>query len=804
MKQTIVVLLIPIVVLACAEPMFAQRTTAMFSGVVTDPTGAVLPGADVQLLNEGTGAVVQQVSSEFGEFVFDFLPVGTYTLTISMRGFKKYENRGIPLGGAQIVRRSYALEIGAYEENISVVAEVPLVNAISTEQRISIETLEIKTLPMVNRNITNILSVGSGLTTGRPTSDGMAGTRFRLNGLGGSAMGVTANGSDANGASGSPNISGYGGYNKIDVMSSESVAEVQVVKGVMPAEYGSVMAGMMSVITKSGTNEFHGSVFHRYEGSALSARAATLRRKPNSVWNQFGGSLGGPIIRDKVFFFGAYEGYRQRTTVPLEPTVPTPYFRSILQRYLPYPETKLVLDMYPLPNEPYGETDLLARWVGPGARINDDDHVDAKIDYLIRNGMFSLTFAYGHPTQVRPSSNPLDPQSFKTSAQRANASYSTSWGGGKWTSLTRAGYNRNHADRVDESWYLRDPNKQEQSLGGRRVPIISFPGMTSLRTEWQGRGLKPSWQVDQQFGFFQGKHSWKFGGNLNMPGGGRPGSNNPTANFQTLDDIMNNTLQSVSFETGKYPTTWRMYNFGFFLQDDWAIARKLVLNLGIRYDRYDHFVAKPWNEDQPALVPNFDGLLDPVNFIWGPLRPENNPFSADPLSLSPRFGFAYTLDDRGGFVMRGGFGVNFQGFDPQTYDVNVAKSIYLPNSKSWTRAELAALGLRYPNLYLEDMIEVLRTEFQGRPQIGNRYDPNSKPPYAMNYTLGFQKELTTTLMLETAYVGSRGVKFNMARPYNSPNRITGIRPNRNDISGNYTDSSQQTNYNSWQTSLRQR
>src|SRR5438093_2810239 len=189
---------------------FGQRTDATFAGVVTDPSGAVLPGAEIQLINEGTAAVTQQLTRETGEFVFNFVPIGTYTLKIVMPGFKGYESRGIPVGAAQNVRRTYALEVGAITENVTVTGEAPLVNTLSPEQRLSLETLEVRNLPMINRNITNILDVGSGLTRGEPNTVGMAGTRFRLNGLGGSAMSVTANGTDANGNAGSMVISGYG------------------------------------------------------------------------------------------------------------------------------------------------------------------------------------------------------------------------------------------------------------------------------------------------------------------------------------------------------------------------------------------------------------------------------------------------------------------------------------------------------------------------------------------------------------------------------------------------------------------
>jgi len=323
-----------VVVIGMTSLAVAQRTTATFAGIVTDPTSAVLPGASVQLINEGTNAVTEKITGETGEFLFDYVPVGAYTLKISLAGFKTYESRAIPLGAAQSIRRTYTLEVGAITDNVTVTGEAPLVNTLSPEQRVGMDALEVRTMPMINRDITSILNIGTGLTT-RASVEGTQASKFRLNGLGSTAMAVTANGTDANGNPGSPTISGYYGYTKINVMSSEAVGEMQVVKGVTPAEYGMAMGGQMSVITKSGTNSWHGSLFHRYEGSALSARPQFLSRENNSVWNQFGGSLGGPIKTNKAFFFFAYEGYRQRGVVAMNASVPSQRFRDILTTSLP-------------------------------------------------------------------------------------------------------------------------------------------------------------------------------------------------------------------------------------------------------------------------------------------------------------------------------------------------------------------------------------------------------------------------------------------------------------------------------------
>jgi hypothetical protein len=792
-----------LVVAAMAGVSSGQRTAATFAGIVTDPTGAVLPGAEVVMTNEGTAAVTQQVTSETGEFVFNFVSAGTYTIKIALPGFKTYESRGVPLGAAQNVRRTYTLEVGNVTDNVTVTGEAPLVNTLSTEQRMSLETTEIRNLPMVNRNITNVLETATtGLTRGDPIFGGQGMTRFRLNGLGASSFGVMTDGTDSSANPGSPSLGEYGGSGKIDQMSTESFAEVQIIKGVMPAEYGSAMAGTVSLITKSGTNERHGSLFYRYEGSALSARQATLTSEPNSVWNQFGGSLGGPVKQNRAFFFFAYEGYRQRASAALVPIVPTPYFRDIMLTSLPFVQTKLFLDFYPLPNQPYGPTDLLARWVGPGEKQNDDDHIDGKIDYLVGGGNFSVSYAGGHPYQLAALGAPLNPQVFTTSNRRVSANYV--FGRGRWTSSTRAGYNKHFYVRQDKLWSQRDPTVVETLPGYGRIPVILFTGMTTLgTTERNSRGPIPSYSLEQQIALVRGTHSLKFGGILSLPSGGKDEIKLQLLNYQTLADIQRNEPSSVPFNAALNPNRWRLINFGFFAQDDWRANRKLVLNLGVRYDRYGHLVVTPTQEGRPALLANLDGLRNAQTFEWGPLRPANNPFESDNLSIGPRFGFAYTMDNTGDFVLRGGFGVNFQRIDPQNVEAGIAKSPNMPADFSFTRADAAARGLKYP-LNKEYLEKLVASESAGKASVGIRMQPDQHPSYAMNYTLGIQRALTPTLVLETAYVGTRGVKFYLSRTYNQPDRLTGLKPNPNDVSSSYRDDSQQTSYNSWQTSIKKR
>jgi len=282
----------------------AQVTTATLYGIVTDQSGAFLPRAEVTLTHKGTAAVRQTLTDEKGEFVLTTLPVGVYTLKIAVAGFKTYVKDGIELAASQNVRQTFALEVGGVTESVTVQGKAPLVNTVSVEQRESLGSQQVMELPLSRRNVTNILRLSSGVDVG--------GGSVRINGQGKSGAGVTVDGTDANAnPSEGRSMEQYGGRNYFDVMSIEAVQEVQLLRGILAAEYGGVISGQVNLISRSGTNTWHGSLFENYRSHLFSARNpfqtsrntdGSIIPKNREVFNQFGGSVGGPILRDRAFF----------------------------------------------------------------------------------------------------------------------------------------------------------------------------------------------------------------------------------------------------------------------------------------------------------------------------------------------------------------------------------------------------------------------------------------------------------------------------------------------------------------------
>ena len=197
-----------------------------------------------------------------------------------------------------------------------------------------------------------------------------------MNGVGRNGTVYSLDGTNASGNSGGNNPGVYQGANLVDVMSVEGIDEVSAVKGVIPAEYENAIGGQVNLVSKSGTNEWHGSVFENHQDSALNARFQRVSAKPHLTLNQFGGSLGGPIKKNKIFIFGDYEGYRDSESSFVEGNVPTPAIRTQLLNAVP--AYQLALQAFPLPNQPTAPGATVGDFSAVKPLVRNDDHFDLR------------------------------------------------------------------------------------------------------------------------------------------------------------------------------------------------------------------------------------------------------------------------------------------------------------------------------------------------------------------------------------------------------------------------------------------
>jgi hypothetical protein len=557
-------------------------------------------------------------------------------------------------------------------------------------------------------------------------------------------------------------------------------------------------------MTRSGTNQFRGSLFENFQSASLNARDTFLPAKTGFTYNQFGGSLGGPIVTNRIFIFGAYEGYRESRFRRVESNVPTQFMRD--QMVAANPAYSLSLALLPLPNQPHNPTANTGLFVGSGADHRRDDHIDLKSDYKITDSSnLALTFTRGRPYRNPSGISSFVNADFTSPLQVKNSRGTISFvtGGASWTSESRYGANWSNTYNFVCCIGVVDPvNPNEQFAYGRRLGRIT----TNLGFATPGGEVVvldgPTQILSQKISKHLGKHSLKFGAQYSRHCCQRANVEAVGWTYTGLPDLLAGIPSNinVSFGQGEYKA--RMSEWGLFIQNDWRAHSRLTLNLGFRYDFFGKMIATPTDAAGSILV-NPDGL-DIGNMTTGPIRPGNDPYESDAVNFGPRFGFAYDVSGDAKTVVRGGAGILFS---PQMMASlwSGVHSPLAPRRVVFSRQDAIRYGLRYP-MYNDDFRAVVERQIrdEGFTSVYQVMRPEIQNPYTIHHTLGVQREIAANLAFETSFVGVLGRKFLLNRVPNQPDRITGIRPNPKLLINYYLDESQTSSYFSWQTSLRKR
>jgi outer membrane receptor protein involved in Fe transport len=805
MRQAQRVLLSAALLLAFSVSTGAQVTTSTLVGLVRDTSNAVIPGATVVATHEGTGVAREGVTDSNGEFVFSALPNGPYTVRIELTGFKPLENRSMQLGAGQTVRQTFQLEVGTLAETITVAGEAPLIETAASLQADSLGAQEVTELPVNRRNLTNLMSLTAGVNV---SGDGMV----QMNGVAAGGTGVTVDGTEANSNPEARSLSQYGGQNQISVMSLDSVAEVQIVKGVLPAEYGGVVGGQINVISRSGTNVFHGSTFYSGQNEKWNARNFfSTATQPVGTFHQYGGTLGGPILRNRAFFFATYEGYQEEIQQNLSTTVPYQFVRDEIQRALPFQETQIVLGILNLPTEPIVSSagvvnSQVGTWRGLGLRKRDENHIVLKGDVAVWNGAnLGVTYTRLHPftLEPRPVLNNANDREFPNEQDRIAAQFVMTRGA--WVSESRFGWNKTYLARLDGFLSTIGPNTPAEILPyGRRVGRLDVTGLfASADAEiWDMRGT--TYSFEQKFSRGFQRHLVKVGFRFQRDAGGRLNPEIPKFIYQTYNDLLTNSLTSQNTSYGAPPHKSHMDNYSAFVQDDWRLGSNFVLNLGLRYDYYGVVEVLPTTPVEVEIV-NFEAATDLRKLDFGPLRDPLRPYEPDGVNFGPRAGFAWTLNDAETTVVRGGVGFLYSPHLIATVRQSVANP-YIPFRIVYNRTENAARGVKWP-MYTDDMSVFALQDAGGRRSVFSVFDPNMENPYTIQGMLSVQHSLGRSLAAEVGYIRTDGRDFPLQRQFTQAfDRVTGVRPNPalGAPGGYYVDSNQTMVYNGLQTSVRKR
>ena len=735
----------------------AQVSTATLTGSVTDSTGAVIPGAPITLTNSATRLTKQTLSNASGLYSFDYVPVGSYSVTATGPGFGT-QTLTLQLVAAETGRADFVLAVASANQTVEVTAENTILNTTTPSQNTTLNSLAVNHLPVEHQDWTSILQLSPSLSTA-VVSNGQAGASLTINGLPPAGFNLTVDGTNATSDPEEAAFGFYQGPNIINTINNDAIAEVSIVKGIAPASIGATMSGNVNIITRSGGADFHGSLYEVNDVSAYDARNQFLTSKPRSTFNEYGGSVGGPILRRQLFFFGSYEGARVSSHAAITGTVPTPYLESLGPQYAP------VYKAYPSVTQPAGDPSALTtQFFGSGSLRQEDGNGMARLDYdLNPTNTLSARYIRSRPDKLSPNVTLTNPRDTTGHTDGVNAIYTHM--AQKWTSLSRFGYNRIRLDRLDEGF------------AGDLEEII-FDGIDSNGAEDFSKA-GDFYSGDQQFALMRGKHSLEFGGTLLRQDAGRTDYNTAQLKYSTLSQFESNTPSSAQITFDLDPFNLYDYQIGGFVQDDYQFRSNLTLNFGLRYDYY----TVP-QEDHNRV---FNRGIDPSNPAlgpgYGPYRPADSMYNADYHNWQPRSGFNWNVGQLKSTVVRGGFGifVNPHPIFGGPVDM-IQNSATQPFRITLDQQQVANAGLSYP--LPRSSYDAVLANLQSSGVISSNFanatiNPDFPNPYSMQWMLGLQQTITPTFGFELDYVGNHALFLNMTEERNLPDRVTGVAPDPN-------------------------
>ncbi len=741
----------------CCLPIYAQLDTGAILGTVQDSSGAVVQGAKVTVQNMGTSAAAEFTSDDQGNYIAPVLPVGVYRVSVTAAGFKTQVRENLTLRVSDRLRINFTLDPGAVTESITIASAQPLVDTASTTLGGVVTQEQIENLPLNGRNLTQLLATipGSVLLGGATQQSVNGSSTFRSEG----GVRFLMDGGDASRVDFDSLDNTYGASrNRITRASVDAVQEFRVYASAFSAEFGQAMGGVVNLITKSGSNRFRGGLFEYFRNEKLDSRNYFNRGvKPPFRLNQFGGSLGGRIVRDKLFFFTNYEGLRQRLGVTQSTFVPTPEFRATLPAAL-----KTVADMLPLPNGAVSPADArLAFFSRNVSNALTEDTGAIKIDWRITPND-SIAFRYNLNDSITSSYFGVargQIQGIPGRLQNTKLTYTKVFSS---RILNESGFtfNRMHIDP-------RSSDDEE---------IRNFP-ITALGSGVPGVGpntfdllvANNSFSVLDSLSWVRGRHQLKFGTQIIRNQDNKELRYQRTVTFQTLNDFVANSPFSIG-TLGQPRAGMRNTYYNFFVQDDVQVSQRLTLNAGLRY-QYD---TSP--SESHGRISNFDPVAGKLDAAGTTL------LNAPKANFAPRFGFAYTPRKSQKTVLRGGFGVFYSS-------LNAAMAQNVPNNisqqaSSLTRQQLPTLvGFPFPNISSFSAV----TSFTA-------LERDWHTAYTEQWNLNVQQALPGQAMFQIGYIGNRALHLTGPRNVNRLFPGTSRRPyaqfgnitlSRNDLNANY-------------------
>ncbi len=795
--------------LAVAGAASAQITTADVVGRVTDASGGALPGATVTVTNPATGDTRMQVTGDTGDYTFSLLPIGRYTLTIELAGFGNF-GRTVQVSAGDRVRVDALLVVGTLAETITVTAGAPLVQSDSATVGALLPERAVQDLPLNGRNVIGLVRMVPGANEGLPnslSSGNRPDDRRQTSTVSVNGQNDVLNNNLVDGVDNNERYIGTIGVRP----SVDAIAEVKVQTNMYTAETGRTAGAVVNILTKSGTNDFNGSAYGFFRNEKFDSYDYFARRdqpKPRLRQQQWGGSLGGRVVRDRTFFFADYERYHQERGQTFVSTVPTAAMRNgdfseLLARgiviYDPLPSARTpfpnnvipsnrvdpiaqrFLNLYPLPNA----AGLGSNFTTNVTREQTSDTFDVRVDHrFTSNRSIYVRYSDNAVETLVPGVfgivNGVDPGG--SAAGFGGPSIADAWGlhanyleiikptllfeakVGKLFFDTRS-LPETFGQNIATEYGLQGVNIDERTSG---LPNFTVAGYTVLGDpRFVPILLKnDTWQAQASLTNVRGAHNLKAGFALARRSFAPIQSNDGTGLYSFTAAATNNGAgaggdAAATFLLG-YPfqvsrahlvveTTLETWEPSLFVQDDWRASEWLTLNLGLRYD-----IFTPLTEEDGEI-----SNLDPATLQF--LIPGQNGASdtagvkTDYGNLAPRLGFAATV--RPGTVIRGGYGLSF-------FPSSMASNAVLRNTPftyTFAATSAAASGAA-PNVFFSTPLPTPTPP--GAPVLAGTIaavETNLKSSYLHQYNVMLEQQLWGG-SVTAGYVGSRGYRLWMSVP----------------------------------------
>lgn len=786
-------------VLLTAGSLWAQSFRGTILGTVTDPSGAVVAGATVTAKNVGTGLERTTQTSTDGSYALPELQIGTYTVTITLSGFQTFVATGVTVDVAGERRVDASMKTGQVSTKVEVAGELlPQVETTSAELGGTLTSDTIEALPVNGRDYQKLIYLNPGIA-GSPDqisdSPGSYGV-FSMNGSRGRANNFLLDGTDMNdGFRNDPAINEAGVFgDPATILPLDAVAELKVISN-YEAEYGRNSGAVIDIVTKSGTNSFHGGLLEYFRTGKLGARNYfNFDPNPKSPFNnnQFGGSLGGPIVKDRTFFYIDYEGQRENgaqagTTCVPDPTVIAateasikagggfvdPVITALLARH-PYPTPNIAGAYSDVNGCTNPATGTLTNNLSTSTSFyNRVDSAIVKIDHSFNlNNMIAGRYYIGDSSQAFPFAQlaggllPGFDTVTPTRVQLISLSYVKVVNANQ-VNEARLGWNR-----FAEGFFAQDQNFIPNSIGmdtgitsvyngglpSTNVGSFSQIGATDSLAK---NRVDANWHVVDNYSWKSGKHDVKFGYEFRR-----------TTIAQIFDHDFRGTLDFSSLTTflegipddggsqiqGDTERHTYQNSHGLFIQDSFRATPRLTLNYGIRWDYFGVAGAK-------GATPFYT-----VDFANGGNNvPTGQLYDKDLNNFAPRVAAAYDVTGRGKTVVRAGWGLFYDAFAQDMFLGHLPWNCIFCPGPAYPGLGPNALGEGSAN---DAVITPGVPVYGGFAPEGNFFfaDPHMRTPYVQNFNLNLQQQLGSKTVLQVGYVGSIGIKLFQFLDINQPSQ----------------------------------